>query len=144
MVILNCSTTKIKGECPVCGKDLGKEIYAHLFPVHDYTKDEIRRLQQARLQKSVVSESYSDCGTEASTSWTELSRMQCPQCEYYVRVYRRVCIVSIVRQPSLIFRSICSDLKPLLLATQLGHCFEVQLSIIILLVCELIVRKQVQ
>ncbi|EYB99026.1 hypothetical protein Y032_0126g1359 [Ancylostoma ceylanicum] len=70
MVILNCSTTKIKGECPVCGKDLGKEIYAHLFPVHDYTKDEIRRLQQARRVLTNFNDSIGP----------KRARNSCPKC----------------------------------------------------------------
>ncbi|KAK6750805.1 hypothetical protein RB195_002647 [Necator americanus] len=64
----------MQGKCPICGKNRGEKVYEHLFFVHSYSKDAIRRIQQENRQG------------KANTA----NLMQCPQCEFKLKDHREL------------------------------------------------------
>lgn len=93
-----------KESCPECGSTKGKNVYNHLFFVHNYTKDEIERVKIERAQQRVASRSKNylcECGRVYGNYYHLLKHKRekhegivhearlyvtCPLCSHQVRV----------------------------------------------------------
>lgn len=95
-----------KESCPECGSTKGKNVYNHLFFVHNYTKDEIERVKIERAQQRVASRSKNylcECGRVYGNYYHLLKHKRekhegivhearlyvtCPLCSHQVRSHR--------------------------------------------------------
>ncbi|KHJ88305.1 zinc finger, C2H2 type [Oesophagostomum dentatum] len=95
----------MQGVCPVCKKNRGRNVYSHLFSVHNYTKEEIQQIKETNRLIRAEKHECKICGL-CLTSRSKLlehkfkrhkeayrqkeTRIQCPLCNYRVENHRDI------------------------------------------------------